>query len=149
MPVLIINEHPDIESTIEHACQQAGEYLLDSTGNIGSQYSILLTSDEVVRDLNRNYRHIDKPTNVLSFPFEMEEVQQLSLIDSSELGDIVISFDRAAAEARDYRCSLQQRLNWLIVHGFLHLLGFDHEKSEEDAEIMYRREQELLSGIPA
>lgn len=149
MPVQIINQHPDIDSSMEHACTLAGECLLKALDRDGHQFNVLLTTDSAIRELNRDYRHMDKPTNVLSFPFEIIEEQFQSLIDSCELGDIVISCDRAVTEARQYNCTLQQRLNWLIVHGLLHLLGYDHETSEQDAEAMYRKEQELLSELPA
>lgn len=148
MPVHIINEHPDMDSSIERSCRIAGEHLLTVSDRNEHQYNILLTTDNAVRELNRTYRKIDKPTNVLSFPLEILEEPFQSLIGSKELGDIVISCDRATAEATEYQCTLNQRLNWLIVHGFLHLLGYDHETSESDADIMYRREQELLSGLP-
>jgi len=147
MPVHLLNEHPDSDASVEKRCIQAAEYILDATGKNASHFNILLTTDEAVRDLNRTYRHIDKPTNVLSFPLEIAEAPFQEIIATSELGDIVISCDRAAVEAAEYSCPLQHRLNWLIVHGYLHLLGFDHETSEADAEEMYRREQELLSGL--
>lgn len=148
MPVQLISEHPDIDSTVEQSCRQTAEHLLKMTDQTGHQFTILLTTDAVVRELNKAYRQIDKPTNVLSFPFEISDEPLQELIDSNELGDVVISCDRAAAESREYNCTRQERLNWLIVHGFLHLLGYDHEISEDDAAVMYRKEQELLAALP-
>jgi rRNA maturation RNase YbeY len=149
MPVQLISEHPDIDSAAVKSCLRTGELLLDACSTLDHQFSILLTNDDSVRKLNRDYRHIDMPTNVLSFPFAIDEQAFRDLIGNLELGDVVISVDRAAAEARDGHCTLQQRLNWLIVHGFLHLLGYDHEASEEDAELMLRKEQELLAELAA
>jgi len=148
MPVLILNEHPDLTAELESSSQQCGEYLLTATGNSEQQYTIVVTTDGTVRELNRTYRQIDKPTNVLSFPFEISEESFQALIPCNELGDIVISLDRAREESRSYRCTLEHRLNWLIVHGFLHLIGYDHETSPDDAEIMYRKEQALMSDLP-
>lgn len=148
MSVQLINDHPRFNPATEQSCRQTAEYLLTNTGYADHQYNILFTDDHAVQELNRNYRHIDKTTNVLSFPFEMEEDHELFIAHCKELGDIVISVDRAFAEAQEYSCTVQQRLNWLIVHGYLHLLGFDHDKSEQDAHIMYRKEQELLADLP-
>ena len=149
MAVHVINEHPGIDSSIEHSCVLAGEQLLRASDKDNHQFTILLTTDDAVRELNHTYRHRDKPTNVLSFAFEILEEPFQTLIGSKELGDIVISCDRAIAEAGEYNCTLLQRLIWLIVHGFLHLLGYDHEASEQEAEIMFRKEQELLSVLTA
>ena len=108
--------------------------------------SILLTGDEEIHHFNRDYRHKDKPTNVLSFPFA-EAVQKETLPDSSffELGDIIISLDTAYREACRFNQSPHMRLDWLVTHGLLHLIGFDHEVSEKEADKMYAKEEELLS----
>jgi pyridoxine 5-phosphate synthase len=109
------------------------------------QVNIVLTTDEEIRDLNFRFRKIDATTNVLSFPFEEPDDSAVHLLSQKELGDIVISFDRAVQESQTYNQPLQQRLNWLIVHGLLHLIGYDHERSEKDAEIMLNKEHDLLN----
>lgn len=109
------------------------------------QVNIVLTTDEEIRDLNFRFRKIDAATNVLSFPFEEPDDSAVHLLSQKELGDIVISFDRAVQESQTYNQPLQQRLNWLIVHGLLHLIGYDHERSEKDAEIMLKKEHDLLN----
>jgi len=109
------------------------------------QVNIVLTTDEEIRDLNFRFRKIDAATNVLSFPFEEPDDSSVHLFSQKELGDIVISFDRAVQESQTYNQPLQQRLNWLIVHGLLHLIGYDHERSEKDAEIMLKKEHDLLN----
>ena len=101
--------------------------------------SLLLVNDEEISWLNKHYRNIDKPTNVLSFP--------LSESPHAELGDIVISVETAAREAVKKKVSLHAHLTWLITHGLLHLLGHDHERSEREAIAMWDLEQKLLTEL--
>ncbi len=109
--------------------------------------SLRLVGDEEIRSLNRQYRQQDKPTNVLSFPFAEGADASLAFLPLKELGDIVISLDTARQEARDGGQTFQHRLSWLIVHGLLHLLGYDHERSEEDEQKMLAREDQLLAFL--
>ncbi len=101
--------------------------------------SLLLVNDEEIAWLNKNYRNVDGPTNVLSFP----------IMDPShaELGDIVISLETAATEAVKKKISLHAHVTWLITHGLLHLLGYDHERSEREAVTMWNLEQKLLTEL--
>lgn len=122
-------------------------WLLKELGVSDHGISIRLTDDEEISWLNSHYRHKEGATNVLSFPFNQEEEPALSSVKIKELGDIVISVDRAAREADDYNQTIHQRLTWLITHGLLHLLGYDHEISEKDAKLMEKKEEELLSII--
>ena len=110
--------------------------------------SLRLVDDEEIRALNRQYRQKDKATNVLSFPLAEGADASLAFLPVKELGDIVISLDTAQREAREFNQPLQHRLNWLITHGLLHLLGFDHERSPEDEQKMQMREQQLLAALP-
>ena len=109
--------------------------------------SLLLVSDVEMASLNSHYRGKNGPTNVLSFPFA--EGDNVGLIDLpiKELGDIVISLDTALSEAIELGQSFSFRLSWLIAHGLLHLLGHDHERSEEEAIAMYELEQQLLQRL--
>jgi pyridoxine 5-phosphate synthase len=86
---------------------------------------------------NQTYRHKEGPTNVLSFPAEVAD----------ELGDILISVDTAWREAIEKNITLHQHVTWLIIHGLLHLLGYDHELSEEQAELMQDKEAQLFQAI--
>ena len=101
--------------------------------------SILLVDDQEISHLNKQYRQKKGPTNVLSFP--------LSESSLKELGDIVISLDTAQREAKAKRVTLHSHLTWLITHGFLHLLGYDHERSEQEALAMWDLEQQLLNEL--
>ena len=109
--------------------------------------SILLVDDKEICQLNRQYRGKNQPTNVLSFPFNDGADPSLSSIPVKELGDIVISIDTAFRESIEYGQSFDFRLAWLLVHGMLHLLGYDHEQSNRQAEEMYNKENELLSKL--
>lgn len=111
--------------------------------------SVLLVDDEEISWLNSHYRNIHSPTNVLSFPFAQENEQYnftLS-IPEKELGDIIISVQTAAEEARKLNVSLHDRLTWLLTHGLLHLLGHDHERSDKEALAMWELEKTLISQL--
>jgi probable rRNA maturation factor len=108
------------------------------------EISIVITDDEDIREINKNYRNIDKPTNVLSFPMDDENMVIPGL---KILGDIVISEDTAIKEAQEAKITLDQRISQLLIHGILHLLGYDHEISEEEDEKMTQKSIELLSII--
>lgn len=106
---------------------------------------IRITDSEEVRDLNARYRHQDKPTNVLSFPAEFPGAA--AMLDAAEplpLGDLVLSLPIVVAEASAQNKSLNDHMAHLVMHGTLHLLGYDHE-AEEDAELMESIEVAALS----
>jgi len=145
MALYVISHHHQISKHIINKCRRAARYFMQSCDIDTHQVNIVLTTDEEIRDLNFRFRKIDAATNVLSFPFEEPDDSSVHLLSQKELGDIVISFDRAVQESQTYNQPLQQRLNWLIVHGLLHLIGYDHERSEKDAEIMLKKEHDLLN----
>jgi probable rRNA maturation factor len=111
----------------------------------GAELSILLTGDEAMRVLNRDWRGKDKPTNVLSFP----AAPAISIARSPVLGDIALSFETMAREAQEEMKPLEHHLAHLVIHGLYHLLGDDHETPEE-AGLMEARETAALArmGIP-
>jgi probable rRNA maturation factor len=112
-------------------------------GLTDSEVSVKLTTDAEVRALNAAWRGKDKATNVLSFP--MAEENEL---DSAQLlGDIVLAHDICAAEAADKHIAVESHAAHLVVHGTLHLLGYDHETSDEDAEEMEEAERRALASI--
>ncbi len=113
------------------------------------ELSLTLTSDESMRVLNRDYRKKDRATDVLSFS-QIEELggappdpRAVANIDGMPLGDVVISIDTAVAQAHEYGIAPADRLRTLLNHGFLHLLGYDHERSPTDARKMFARERQL------
>ena len=109
------------------------------------EISIKLTGDEEVRALNAAWRGKDKPTNVLSFP--MVEPDRIGVPGEPMLGDVVLAHGVCAAEAREKGVSTDDHAAHLIVHGTLHLLGYDHETSDRDAEAMEEVERRALAAI--
>jgi len=110
-----------------------------------TEVSLVLASDEYIHALNREYRGIDTPTDVLSFA--LNEGDEPVVFDGPEeilLGDIIISMDTATRQATEYGHSLDRELAYLTVHGILHLLGYDHMVEEEKWE-MRREEERVLS----
>jgi probable rRNA maturation factor len=119
------------------------------------ELSVMLISDRAMRALNRNYRHLDQPTDVLSFS-QLEEVgapppDPRAVINERglPLGDVVISIDSATRQAREMNIDISSRLRKLLIHGFLHLIGYDHERSPAEARRMFARERALASKIDA
>ncbi len=108
------------------------------------EISIVITDNNQIQQLNKSYRGIDKPTNVLAFP--MQEGQFVD-ITPGLLGDVVISCDTAQQEADMADITLLERMSQLLIHGILHLMGFDHETSPADAEKMEDKSLELLRKI--
>ena len=96
-----------------------------------------------MRRLNRQYRGLDKTTDVLSFPLCEAGVPQ----PGDALGDIVISIPRAAAQAEEYGVSFRNELLRLLLHGLLHLIGYDHEKNAYQRQRMQRKEKELIDAL--
>ncbi len=114
------------------------------------EVSVKFTSDDEVKCLNAEWRGKDKPTNVLSFPMmDPAVIQSLAPAEGGEilLGDIVLAHGVCAGEAADKGVPFQTHAAHLVVHGTLHLLGYDHEGSDEDADEMERVECEALSAI--
>jgi probable rRNA maturation factor len=108
-----------------------------------SEVSVKFTSDEEVRALNAAWRGKDRPTNVLSFPMAEES----ELAGAQLLGDVVLAHGICAAEAAEKRVAIETHAAHLVVHGTLHLLGYDHEKGEADAEAMEEIERRALASL--
>ena len=103
-----------------------------------------------IHELNREYREKDRPTDVLSFPmWEKEELDDGTALDGHAvtLGDIIISAEKAQAQAQEYGHSIEREIAFLSVHSTLHLLGYDHEVSEEDEKYMNQKQEEALIKI--
>lgn len=111
-----------------------------------AELSLLLTTDEEVRRLNREHRGIDRPTDVLSFSLvEGEPVPQAPAAGSMLLGDVVVSYPQAVRQAGEYGHSIEREVAFLSVHGVLHLLGYDHQDPEEEAKMVARQNETLES----
>ena len=115
--------------------------LLDIQGLEGVEVSIYLTDDETIRLLNKNFRGKDKATDVLSFIYD-EQVGGYKL-----LGEIVISIDTAKRQAKELGHSLEEEIKRLLVHGFVHLLGYDHELGKEEEKHFMELEKRLIESL--
>ena len=113
------------------------------------EISLSFVDNEKIHELNKEYRGKDAPTDVLSFPmFENGEIEYDDESDEPcAIGDIVISLEKAVDQAEEYGHSLEREAAFLAVHSVLHLLGFDHEVSEEDDEYMKESAEDILSSI--
>jgi probable rRNA maturation factor len=140
---------PDAEAVIHRAIAAAAETVHAESVEAGfgeAELAVMLTDDAGIRTLNSNWRGIDKPTNVLSFP----ALQPTGPDEAPRmLGDIAIAYETTRKEADDEQKPFDHHLSHLAVHGFLHLMGYDHE-TDDDAEAMEGLEQEILAqlGIP-
>jgi probable rRNA maturation factor len=112
-----------------------------------TEVSVTLLDDEGIQRLNREYREVDRPTDVLSFPlWEPNELWESVDGEPVSLGDIFISVPRAEEQAAEYGHSFERELGFLAVHGFLHLLGYDHSTEAEEKE-MFTRQEEILERV--
>ncbi|GAB1717673.1 MAG: protein of unknown function UPF0054 [Nitrobacter sp.] len=137
----------DAETIIHRAVEAAAEIADTETGD--AEIAIMLTDDAGIRTLNANWRGIDKPTNVLSFPALPPTGPSLPGGPPRMLGDVAIAYETVRREADDERKAFDHHLSHLAIHGFLHLIGYDHETDEEAAE-MEGLERKILArlGIP-
>ncbi len=113
-------------------------------GYEGHEISIVITQNSTIKALNEKYRQVSKPTNVLAFPMLEGD---FSTITPALLGDIVISAEKAEQEAAMAGITTEERLSQLLVHGILHLVGYDHEKGKVQAEEMEAKSLDLIRLI--
>ena len=115
-------------------------------GHSDQELSVVFGSDRLLQELNRTYRHQDRPTNVLAFPqsptYEGEPATPM-------LGDVIVALPTAAREAHDLQQSLEERVVYLLLHGILHLLGHDHEGSAAQRRRMEALERQVLAHLQA
>ncbi|HHW01549.1 MAG TPA: rRNA maturation RNase YbeY [Thermoanaerobacterales bacterium] len=154
MPEIIISNQQDkidITTDIERLLAGILEFALaKEQAAQDAEVSVVLVDDTCIKELNRQYRAKDTPTDVLSFAMREsgpeEETIEGEPLAEQLLGDIVISVERARDQAKEYGHSFERELGYLAVHGILHLLGYDHEK-EDDKKIMRRKEEEILKAF--
>lgn len=109
--------------------------------------NVILTTPERIREINKKHRNIDSKTDVLSFPmFEKHELETMNFQYVEVLGDIIISLEQVKEQAIEYEHSFEREFAYMLVHGFCHLIGFDHIK-EEDKKIMRMQEETILSKL--
>jgi probable rRNA maturation factor len=141
------HQAPDAEAVVLRAIATAAE-TADADMD-GAELAVMLTDDAGIRTLNNNWRGIDKPTNVLSFPALQPTAPPGDDDPPRMLGDIAIAYETLRREADAEGKPFDHHLSHLAVHGFLHLIGYDHE-TDDEAETMEALEQEILAqlGIP-
>lgn len=113
----------------------------------GAEVSVTIVNNEEIQNINKEYRGKDYPTDVISFALEEDGEGEIEIIGADMppvLGDIIISVDKAQEQAEEYGHSLMRELGFLTVHGFLHLLGYDHMTEEEEKE-MFTKQKEILN----
>ncbi|MEC0230326.1 rRNA maturation RNase YbeY [Paenibacillus alba] len=150
---------PAFIEKVEELLRLAGE----SEGIAAGEVALTFVDDETIQELNKQYRDLDKPTDVLSFAMSEFGEDELQInyeddgadtegLDDEELvseafieplGDIIISVPRAIAQAEEYGHSVERELGFLFVHGFLHLIGYDHQ-SEEEEKVMFAKQEDIL-----
>nr|WP_245523169.1 rRNA maturation RNase YbeY [Thermosediminibacter oceani] len=139
-----------VNEKMEELVKKIVEFALDFEGVAGEvEVSVVFVDNDYIRELNRSYRGKDMPTDVLSF--SMRETSADEAFDGNEevermLGDIVISLEKAREQADAFGHSFEREVGYLVVHGVLHLLGYDHEE-ERDKKIMREKEEEVLRAF--
>lgn len=141
----------EIQETINKACEKTLEY---ENCSFDAQISVTIVDNEEIQRINKEFRNKDAVTDVLSFPMlEFDEDGNAEDCDfdfdgeEAVLGDIVISAERAAEQAKSYGHSFKREIAFLTVHSMLHLLGYDHVTSEEDEKVMFTKQDEILKQL--
>ena len=143
-----IEEKKEYEKIIEKVLDTCFE---SENLNLSKWYiNVMLTTPENIKEINKDFRNIDKETDVLSFPMfekeELEELEKKAFERENILGDIVVSIEKVQEQAEEYNHSFERELSYMIVHGFYHLLGYDHLIEEEKIE-MRKKEEKILEKI--
>ncbi|MGM0471618.1 MAG: rRNA maturation RNase YbeY [Bacillota bacterium] len=127
-----LQEEVEIESGLKELVRKVVSMVVEVEEIEASEVSIALVDNQRIRELNNQYRQLDEPTDVLSFP-----------LGGEMLGDIIISLERACSQAKDYNHSITREVGFLTVHGMYHLLGYDHKNQTDKAEMRSKEEQIL------
>lgn len=149
---LAIDSHDETNELSEaqiHKVEELLQFAAEVEGvTDGAELSVTFVTNERIQEVNREYRDKDQPTDVISFALEEQgegEIEIIGLDQPRMLGDIIISIPRAKEQAEDYGHSFMRELGFLAVHGFLHLLGYDH-MTEEDEKEMFTKQKEILNN---
>lgn len=145
-----VEENKQYENKIIQVLQKC--FNEEKLKNLNLYISVILTVPTKIRELNREYRNIDKQTDVLSFPmFEKKEIDEIvqtqkKLPIKENIGDIIISIERVEEQAKEYGHSFERELSYMLVHGFYHLMGYDHIE-EQDKKKMRPKEEKILAQL--
>ena len=144
-----VEPNEEYEKTIKKVLEEC--YKTENLTNSKLIITITLTTPEKIRQINNEYRQIDKATDVLSFPmFEKteldEKIKKQEFLHEDVLGDIIISVQKVEEQAKEYGHSFEREISYMVVHGFYHLMGYDHIE-EKDKIIMRPKEENVLSKL--
>ncbi|CAM3106549.1 rRNA maturation RNase YbeY [Sporolactobacillus spathodeae] len=135
-------QQQDVIQLIDHAAA-----FLGLAGEI--ELSLTFVTNARIHEINRDYRHIDRPTDVISFALEEMGEDEVAIVPEDDeprvLGDIIVSIEKTKEQAESYGHSFERELGFLVIHGLLHLLGYDH-MNEEDEKKMFGLQEEILSS---
>ena len=140
MPVLINNNQKNHRLSVQKILKKA-QAVLNALDNPDAELSLLITDDKEITRFNKQYLGRNGPTNVIAFPMAEGGFPEIT---PGLLGDVVISADTACREAKDMSISTEERFTQLLIHGILHLLGYDHETSARQAKEMDHKAEALL-----
>ena len=149
---LLIDNRTDFEITEEFEKlfnDVVKESLRYEEFDLECEVSLSIVSNDEIQEINKQFREIDAPTDVLSFPLlTFEEGEQADVNENNEimLGDIIISIDKAKAQAEEYGHGLRRELAFLTAHSMLHLMGYDHMEEEEQKE-MFKKQDDILNNL--
>jgi len=141
---ILITDRQNRKKVSTEQVRETARALLAALGKAEAELSLLITDDDHIAELNRDYLGRTGPTNVIAFPMGGGDLPD---IEPELLGDVVISTDTAAREASDAGYAMEERFTELLVHGILHLLGYDHETNEQDAAEMDAKSRELMTHL--
>lgn len=141
MGVEIVNRHAGRRVPIRRL-KKTAERILDLLNQNRAELSLALVGNREIRELNARYRNRDEPTDVLSFPSGERLLREMEI-----LGDVVISVEQAEIQARKRGKTLEEEVESLLIHGILHLLGYDHERSKKEAKIMQGMEKKIQQAL--
>ena len=139
-------ENLEVEENFEEEIFRATDVVGEIYGVENSELSVTLTNDKKIHELNKKFRGIDRPTDVLSFAFHESEEPEIVGEKIDVLGDIIISVERAKVQAEDFGHSFKREIIFLTVHGLLHLLGYDHIE-EKDRREMEAEQKFVMSKL--
>lgn len=136
----------ELQSLVTNA---ARETIISEEIDFDCAISLTYTDNDGIQTLNREYRNKDSATDVLSFPMFDTEVEEIYALDgtAAELGDIVISLERAKEQAEEFGHSFEREVAFLCVHSVLHLLGYDHERSDEEDLLMREKQRAVMKKL--
>ena len=142
MNKVIFNNITNEKVEEENLVKEILEFAMEKENLENTSFSVIFIDNKYIHELNKTYRGIDRPTDVITFALEDEK----DIINGSEnrmLGDVYISLEKAHSQAEEYGHSFKRELSFLAVHGFYHLLGYDHMTPEEE-KIMFGKQEEVL-----